>query len=284
MARTVSEIQSQIIGYIEADATLSAKLTSPSKFSVWRLFTFVVASVIAVFEQILDANTANVESIAKRTPISTESWWIQKAKEFQYSTDTPQVLSIIDNVPQYETVDESLQIITASAIVSPDFKRNVIKVAKGDIEDLQPLDTQEYNAFLSYIDEISPAGLLPNVLSEDADLLAVYCQIYFDGQYNQEDVKEDCITAVNEYLQGLDFNGNVFVNGIIDAIQGVQGVNDVVLNDVDIRDYTESFGGGTALVDSNEVLLRFKRSVAGYIKEEIESGNTFADTFTMIQG
>ena len=281
MARTVKEIQKQIYESIQADPILGVKLTSPSKFAVWRLFTFVIAAIIAIFEQILDANTSNLEDIARNTPISTPQWWTKKAKEFQYSIDDPQVLSLINNVPQYSVIDESLQIVTASSIVSPDFKRNVIKIAKGDITDLQPLDSQELNALKSYFREVSPSGLVPNVLSETSDLIYIDCDIYYNGEFLESDVKQDCIDSILSYLQGLDFNGNVFINGIIDSIQSVDGVSDIVLKNVDLRDYTESFGDGTELVNNNTIITRFANATAGYIKEETSAGNTFNDTFNM---
>ena len=280
MARTVEEIQKANILKIQE---LLPNLTSPSVTATFRLFSYVIAVSIAVLEQVIDNAKAQIQTIANNTPVGTASWWVDKAKSFQYDALNPQiVLERPDHSVGYPVVNEELRIITAASLVVNESKRITLKVAKGDISALQPLATAEFNAVRSYVDRIALAGLVPDVVSASSDKLFLDVDIYYDGQYVQGEVLTNCTDAVNTYLQTLDFSGKVFIQGVTDAIQSVVGVSDVVINDMVLRSDTQTIATGTELVNSKTTIVRSSTSFAGYVNGETTVGFTFADTFNLI--
>ncbi len=64
MARTVQQIKQQMLDAKNADPTLSA-LTSTSQTAKWNLYYFIVASCIAIFEQLQDLFKSDLEAIAR---------------------------------------------------------------------------------------------------------------------------------------------------------------------------------------------------------------------------
>lgn len=242
-----------------------------SRAGVFNLEAYVVAVTINVFEQLVDAYQAEIDAVIDNGVPGTEAWVHMKVLEFQYDATTPQYIELnSDLVPVYETVDADKQIITRAAVVTLGNGRVTIKVAKGASP--VPLAAGEVTAFEDYLSVIMPAGPKVTVISEDSDKLYVDADVYYDGQF-VDSIQTDVEAAINAYLAALDFNGTVKVSGIQDAIQGVQGVNDVVVNEVRARRDSTVFASAT-------VVARQWSTVAGYIVEETTSGQTFADSIT----
>ena len=113
MARTVAQIQASIIAAIVADDTLPQAIRtmaaaydpnaqlSTSRRAWWNLVTYVVASSQATEEQLMDSFMADIEELAATVPPGTPDWVQAKILLFQYDPDNPQVVQLIDLVPQY---------------------------------------------------------------------------------------------------------------------------------------------------------------------------------------
>jgi hypothetical protein len=275
MARTTTEIYDAIVAAKEADANLNG-LTSNSQTSIWRLWAFITAAAINLFEQIQDAFKVEIENIAKTIVPGTPSWLRQKTLEFQYSATSPQNLILVDLVPTYPVIDESLRIITRASVTETTNLTVNVKVAKNDPP--VPLSVLEENSLIDYLGTIRFAGTNINVVNSLPDRLYINANIYYDGAYSSV-IEANVKTALGTYLQNLssfeNFNGVVRNTAIVDTIQSVEGVTDVLLNQSRGRAEATPFSGGTVIV------LKYE-TFAGYVIEEDTAGNTFDDTLTFI--
>lgn len=281
MARSIAEIQNQIIAYKNAQPEL-AGLSSNSRRAIWYLWTYIIAAGIAVFEQLQDLFLSNVEAVVARSSAASALWIQDKFLKFQYSATTPQIVQLIDTVPQYPVVDENLRIITACAVITQNNNTVDIKLAKNN--PYGALDPSELSAAQNYINTIGVAGINYNCISLDADRIYIEADIYYKGQYSSV-IQTNMITALDNWftqLSQINFNGDIKMSDLEAVIRNVTGVNDVVIKNVRVRANTVSFANGTDLILNTAVLQRLYNPVAGYIIQEDTSGQTFADSLNFI--
>jgi hypothetical protein len=279
MARQISVIQQQILDSMAADAVLSQNLTSVSKRAIYRLWAFIVAVAIALHEQLIDLFKTEVEALVAQAAPGTPSWLQAQVFKFQYSSTSPQVVQLINLAPVYPVVDESLRIITRCSVTTDVANNVTVKVAKG--EPPTALASLELDALTSYIGVIGVAGISYNVVSLAADRLYVSAQVYYSGLFSSV-IKANVIAAIDAYLASIPFNGQIKISELETAILNVDGVDDVILQDVRARDNATAFPGGTSLVIGNTLASRFWPTLAGYAISEDTAGNTLADSLTFI--
>ena len=127
MARTIAQIQSQIITAIAANPNLNyvdsngitRNITyNTSNRAIWRNITFIVSAAIAVFEQLQDLFLAAVEAQVAQSAAASTLWVQAKMFAFQYSTSNPQIVQLVNTIPQFPVVDPTLQIITACSVTA----------------------------------------------------------------------------------------------------------------------------------------------------------------------
>lgn len=279
MARQVNDILNELIATKNTIVELNV-YNSTSRRAIWRLWLYVVAVSIAVLEQLQDLYVAQVEAIVARSAAASKLWIQNKMFEFQYSATDPQVVQLIDTIPQYPNVDSDLRIITACAVTSP-FPNSVkIKVATGS--PYVALSGGEISAAQDYINTIGSAGINYVVESNNPDRLFIEGEIFYRGQYSAV-IQTNVITALNAYFQQLsiiNFNGALKISDLEGIIRNVVGVNDLVLVNVSGRADSVSFGSGTNLIVNRTLVNREYNSVAGYLIQEDTSGETFADKLT----
>jgi hypothetical protein len=279
MARQISEIQQQMIDNIAADSVLGTLLTSTSKRAIYRLFTYVVAVAINALEQLMDIFTAEVEAVAAAAAPATPAWLQAQIFDFQYSATTPQVVQLINFAPAYPVVDETLRIITRCSVTTNLSNSVIIKVATG--EPPAALSAPQLAALQSYVTEIGVAGVVYNVISQASDKLYVQANVYYQGQYSAV-IKANVVAAIENFLAGIPFNGQVKISDIEDAITAVEGVTDVVLVNVRARADGTAFASGSFLVQNQQTVSRLWGTVAGYMVGETGTGNTLNDSLTFI--
>lgn len=287
MARTVTEIHTQLIAEKNAQAELSS-LDSPSQTSKWNLFLYVVAVCIAVFEQILDIRNATVESlVAASKPSSPAYIKHQVLNVFQYSATVPQTLILSDFAPTYSIIDSALRIVTRCAVttVMPGFID--IKVAKGTTTPTA-LSGGELSALSTFLDAIIPPGVTYNIISTTADRIYVEADVTYTGTFSPT-IEASVKTALNDFYASLstdiNFNGVVLVSDIESIIKNVDGVKDVVVKKVYARESSAAFGDSTKVMDlSLGVNIASYQLYAGYGIEEDTAGYTLNDSLTFISG
>lgn len=281
MARTVEEVQEQIIAAKNADSNLSS-LTSDSHRAIWRAWTRIIALAIVTLEQLKDLWVSEVEAIVARSSPANKLWIQNKMFEFQYDATSPQIVQLIGMEIKYPTIDATKRIITACSPVTDVNNTVNIKVAKGS--PYVKLSTSEKSAAQDYINTLGTAGITYNVISEDADRLYIEADIYFKGQYSAV-IKTTVIDTLNAYYQKLslvNFDGSLKMSDLESVIRNVEGVEDVVLKNVKGRPNAIAFPGGTYFIQNNAVVQRLWRTAAGYLVQEDTAGSTYNETLNFI--
>lgn len=244
MARTVTEIQQEIISYKNELEELG-DLNNTSKSSIWRLWTYITASAIWTHEKIVERNTLI-------TRPHTLNWYREQALNFMYGYN----LVWQKGFYQFDTGSLSQTEIAAKKIikhcavgevdlesifpgnekpqtsaeidkaVSQYFHNQVgiifMKVAgenaNGDIERV-PNDKGELIAFKEYMRQIKDAGNQIQIISVDGDKLRLELDVYID--------------PLKIYINPLDIQ--FYVNPNLDLDHEFDTDNGVLIADSSIR-------------------------------------------------
>ncbi len=226
MAREISEIQESIIESIEEDSTLSAKLTSTSITAIWRLITYVVAVCAWTVEKLFDAHQEEVDETVD-TKAHSLLWYRNKALAFQYG------YSLNEDTYEYDEEDEDAQIVQFAAASESDTDVRIlrVKVAKDEDGSLAELSESELDAFEYYLGRVKDAGVKIRVISQEADMLKLEIDLYYDPLVlNSEGQRLDGTgdtpvqDAITNYLENLPFDGEYTNMAMVDSIQEVEGV------------------------------------------------------------
>jgi hypothetical protein len=285
MARTVSEIQTQIETALVsnfADAGITIDPTKWSKRNILHLLCFIFAVCAGYMEQLMDVLKLSLETTASQSAAASPNWIQLQMFNFQYSDVSPQILQLIHTIPQYPIIDASLRIITACSVNSTSPNEVTIKIAKGN--PFEKLNSTEIDAAQGYINLLGTAGIQYIIQSLDSDKIYINADIYYQGQYATV-IKANVIAALNNFLQNLsitNFDGSVKMVDLENIIRNVAGVNDVVLLNVRGREDTALFAAGIDLIKNKTILSRKWNTIAGYVSAEDTINYTFADTLNFI--
>lgn len=213
---------------IQADRTLSG-LSSTSKVSLWRLFTYVVAYCAWTVEKLFDILKTEVNDIVLRMKPHTARWYAEKTLAFQYGFSLLQDSDAYSNTGFTDEQIATSKIIKYVAIVEQE-KSLRVKVATEN-GDLQSLDEIQLAAFREYMSRIKDAGVRLQIESQPADKLRCSIAIYYDplildgnGQRLDGTNNEPVQTAVKNYLRNLPFNGSLVLAYLTDTLQQIEGV------------------------------------------------------------
>jgi hypothetical protein len=270
MARSISTIQAEMATARAASAEL-AGLSSPSATSLYRLLEFVLATSIWVFETILERFRKEMADTIARAPAGTPNWYADRALEFQLD-DTLVVLA--SGKPGYADGSTGQKIVTRATAKEASTGKLFVKVAKDGptVGTLAALSTDELVQVRGYMSALKFAGTRLEVVSRSADRLLVLGNIYYDPLLPLATVRANTVAAAQGYLAALDFDGQVYVSKLVDALQAVAGVRDVELVSVAAR----------VGVAAPVAISRIYETAAGYIIPEDTPGLTLLDTLTFV--
>lgn len=277
MARSVATIQALIVTNFQAQPELAAA-NSTSKRAIWYLLTFIVATAINVFEQLLDLFKANITAIVALSAPATPQWLQAKIFNFQYSATNPQNIQLINTVPTYAVVDPTLLLITRASVKTSLANTVAIKAAK-----LTPpvaLLAPELSALQSYINSIGIAGINYTVTSANPDQIFIQATVFYQGTYAAI-ILQSVTAAIATFLANLAFDGSMKVSDLENTIRNVIGVNDVVLQNVTVRRDQDTVSQGTVLIQNQTEVARLWATIAGYMVAENTAGYTLATTLTL---
>jgi len=112
-------------------------------------------------------------------------------------------------------------------------------VATTSGSDLASLSNDELNSFINYISKIKDAGVKCNITSGPADALKLVLRIVYNplvisstGARIDGTTMTPVADAIRAHLQNLPFNGVFSVQQLVDAIQAVDGVTDLSVDQV----------------------------------------------------
>lgn len=232
-----------------------------------------------LLSQLFDKFQSDVTDILKNNIAATPIWVKNKILAFQFGDSVE--MNETTGVVEYPVVDVTKKIITQCSVTNASYGEVNIKVAKGGIMPIA-LSSGELTAVQSYYANLNPAGIRYNIISLNADKLLVRGVVYYDGQF-QDSIKTDVETAINAYLASLPFDGAMVIKDLEQAINAVNGVEDIVIQELSARDSTTDFADRTRLIDDYKLTNVGNRkwdSVSGYMITEDHSGDTIGITLT----
>ena len=227
MARSIAQIQAQIVAGVTADPTLGPALTSTSMVAIWYLWTYIVAVCQWTLEVLFDDHVEEVNNIIATQKPHSLQWYVTMAKGFQYGVSLPADSDTYAAVPPADPA--VLIVANAAAVELTNLVR--IKVAKLAGGILAALTTPELTAFTAYMAKIKDAGVRLQCTSGNADNLQLALTVFYDPLIlNADGSRIDGTTttpvsdAVNNFLDNLPFNGVFVLNSLIGTLQAVHGV------------------------------------------------------------
>jgi len=226
MARTTQEIYD---GLAAKRAEYIPEVSSTSEAADWKIWLWVFAYSIHLFELVMDILKVDVETkLANKQPGSLE-WYIDKAKGFQlgYSmaVNTKGVLT-------YAIIDTAAQIIKHASATEQD-GGVFLKVAKyDDAENLVPLSLTngEFLQFQRYIENVKFAGTGITITTLPADVIAYQITVYYDPAYLPDSVQQSVIDRLETFRLELGFEGLFYSSDFVKAILEVPGVKTAKVN------------------------------------------------------
>ncbi len=285
MARTLSEIYKEAVDKRNEYLQLT-EFKNDSKMSILDAFTWVVSACIWSFENIMEVFQTDIAVDIQNRINGTPAYYASALLKYQ-SGDELQV-SDDGTTFNYPTVDESKRIITKvsySEVQEQGFydKKLIFKLATGDPGSYKRIETDELIAIRAYLKQIAFAGTHLEAVSRKGDILIPRVTVYYDGAVTEDDLYQNIEKSLNDFISQVDFNGAVYAQKIIDAIQSAEHVVDVYIN-------PESASQGIFVVmyDDDDHLIpvdpaadtltyeqRVTRSFvpnSGYVKQSTETG------------
>lgn len=229
MARTIADIQAQIIADVQSDSTLSG-LNSTSVTAIWRLWTYIVASAIWALEILWDAFRIEITDLVAAQKPHTLRWYQRKALDFQYGGTLVPGEDYFDNTG-VDPDDVSDQKIIAQAAAVEQSGSLIVKVAKEVGGELTALNSTENDAVVAYFGDIKDAGVTLQVRSVAADRLKIEVDVYYNatvlgstGARLDGNNATPIQSAAKTFLRSLPFDGEFVKAHLTDALQAVDGV------------------------------------------------------------
>ncbi|MBR6130847.1 MAG: hypothetical protein IKQ20_03225 [Bacteroidales bacterium] len=232
MARTLSEIYHDAKNKRDEYLELT-EFKNDSKMSVLDAFTWVVSACIWTFENILDVFQTDIVVDIQNRINGTPAYYASALLKYQSGDQ----LQISDDGTSfsYATVDESKRVVTKvsySEVQEQGFydKKLIFKLATGDPGSYERIESDELIAIRSYLKQIAFAGTHLEAVSRKGDILIPRVTVYHDGGITEDELYANIEKSLNDFIAQVDFNGAVYVQKIIDAIQSAEHVVDVYIN------------------------------------------------------
>ena len=231
MARTVDEIATSIINQLPSDWNLTS-----SSAAVWRVIVYAIATVINIFEQIMDAFKSDIEQKIDAKRIGSKDWYEQKAREFQLG-DSLQFNP--DGTVSYPTIVPQKQIIAFATMTEGD-DAATLKVAKlGSDGQLAPLSDVELLQFQNYIELIKIVGTKINIVSLPPDIITMTATVYYNPIYTQGEVQDALDSALLDF-QLQNTNGYFRRNELIEYLRKLDQIKDIDIQSLQYTHGTET--------------------------------------------
>ncbi|WP_438710872.1 hypothetical protein ACSTS3_19735 [Aquimarina muelleri] len=294
MARTLNDIQQSILDKKTEVVELSvlevlttneqntlSNLTSTSKVAIWRLWVYIVAFAILTLEKLFDIYKIEVDQRIAKNEIHNFLWYRKKALEFQYGHPLVPESDYYDN-----TGLEISEIVQSKIIKHVAVIRKIInghgflelKLAKEVSDELVPLEAPEIEAFKAYMFLVADAGTYIQYVSLPHDDLKIVLDIHYDPLILWQDgSRKDgmdntpVITAINDFLYTLEFNGELILTKLTDYLQEVEGVKIPKIREAFSKygSFDYSFIDETYIARAGYMRLDTDNTIINYIPREL---------------
>lgn len=245
MARSIAEIKKVMTDEFLANEELrsaygiNGEVTWEQKFStvsVENILLYIVAACLYIHETLWDMYRQEVNRKIEENIVPTIRWYYTQCRCYQHG-DVLQYDESSQSV-RYQTDDASKRIVTYAAVRDRGGSL-LIQVAKGNTP--TPLSADELNGFRAYMNQVKIAGVVLEIQSKQPDSIYIGARVQVDPSVITLDGKRisdgsfPVRDAVNTYLQNIVYGGTFNKTKCVDAIQSVEGVIDVTLEEVRAR-------------------------------------------------
>ena len=279
MARTLSEIYS----FAKECRKQYLELTeweNDSKMSILDAITWVQSSCIWAFENIIDVFKIDLAKDLQNRINGTPGYYANALLKYQSGDELE--MNDEGTAFSYPTIDETKRIITKvaySETVQDNFhdKLLLLKIATGNPGAYQKIDSDEMVAIRAYVNQIAFAGTSITVVSRKGDVLVPKFTVYYDGAITEEEVYTNIEDSINQFVANVDFNGFIYTQKLIDAIQSAEHVVDVHISATGNQGlFVAQYDDDNNLIEVNGETLqpvdRFFAPNSGYVKESTREG------------
>lgn len=241
MARSVAEIKKTMTDAFMADETIREKYGlserdtfsgSFSSVSLENILFFILAACYHVLEMIFEQHKTDVENKISKAVVASVPWYHKMALAFQWGDS----LVLNEQTFQYEyaVTDESKQVVKYAAV--RDMGTNVQILVSGDTGGRpSALAGDVLAVFKEYMNRVKVAGVILNISSRESDRLMILATVTADPLVFDEqgrllrDGSKPVEDAIAGHLKSIVYGGTFNKTRLVDAIQRVEGVEDVEL-------------------------------------------------------
>lgn len=275
MARTIDNILSTLEASLITLAASVGLTVVPSNWSETDyklLFLNIIATAMAIQEQLFDAHQSAIEAVALVLPPQTFPWFQnQMLNVFEYDASAVPIVQLDTTtsfVPIYPSPNPNFNIIKFCTVKGAGNGIVNIKIAGAGPSQIS---STPLAAAQSFAYQIGTPGIVYNVISSNSDKLFMQLDVYYNGLYSNV-IQKNVIDAINNYLATIPFDGKVVLSNLLVAIKSVTGVRDCVFINIQARADSTTVGMGTYLVQNKYENQKDWDTVAGYIIPENTAG------------
>lgn len=283
MARTLSEIYA-VAKEARNQYLELTEFQNGSKMSIIDAFTWVTSACIWAHENIMDVFKVDLAADLQNRINGTPAYFANALLKYQSGDDL--VMSEDGTSFSYATVDETKRVVTKvsySEVEEQNFndKMLLLKIATGEAGAYQRIESDELLKIRAYLNQLLFAGQHAYVVSRNGDVLVPKVTVYYDGAVEESEVYQNIEDSLNNFIANIDFDGVVYAQKVIDAIQSAEHVTDVAI-DTQATDKQGIFvaqydDDNNIVVNSDgEQLQKVERYFvpnSGYIKESTAQGD-----------
>lgn len=254
MSRTLSEIYAQAKQKRDEYLELT-EIKNGSKMSVMDAFTWVTSSCVWAFENILDVFKVDLAADLQNRINGTPAYFANALLKYQSGDEL--VVNEEGTQFSYANIDETKRVVTKvsySEVTEAGFydKTLLLKIATGTPGEYGQIAYDELLKIRAYLGKLLFAGQHAMVVSRKGDILVPKVTVYHDGGVPESEVFENITQVLKEYVANVGFDGAVYTQKIIDAIQRAEHVTDVQID----SDNTDHQGIFVAQYDDdNNIIL-----------------------------
>lgn len=251
--RTIAEIKASMTEAFMADATVRELYglvegdrfeTRFSLVSLENILFGIFAACAYVVESLFALHRTEVDEVAAAAQVATIPWYYAKVMSYQHGDAL--VLDGETMAYGYEEDAPERRVVKYAAVRDQGTWLQIFAAAEKD-GCPTPLTEEQLTGLTAYVDRVKIAGVSVSITSEAAAAIRVQAVVFvdplvlntdgsriIDGSYPVRD-------AIDAYLAGVVYGGNLNKTKLVDAIQEVPGVADVQLDAV----YYSTDGGAT---------------------------------------
>lgn len=243
MARTIAEIKKTMTDAFLADADIrelygiesgATWAESFSTVSVENILLYVVAACCHVVETLTEQWMKEVEDQMASAVVASVPWYYKMARAFQYGD----ALVFLDDTQGYgyAKADEKKRVVKYAAVRD---RGTSVEILVSGEEDGSPVPLADgvLSSFKQYMNRVKVAGIVLNIRSQAADRMTIAAKVWVDplvidsGGTLISDGTRPVDTAIADYLKNIVYGGTFNKTKLVDAIQAVEGVEDVELGE-----------------------------------------------------